>query len=136
DTDMLDDFPKRPSKEFTMPTFPEYCQYDAIGLAELIRSQQISRHEVLEAAISRLETINPTLNVASFKDYDRARASVTNASGAFAGVPFLTKDTNDLQGAPSTWGSALFKDAVAPHTDTLNQRYQDAGLVIFGKTIC
>lgn len=36
-----------------------YTAYDAIGLAELIRSREVSPVELLEAAFARLEEVNP-----------------------------------------------------------------------------
>ena len=41
--------------------FQEYCQYDAIGLAELIRTGAVSADEVLQAALARLDEVNPLL---------------------------------------------------------------------------
>ena len=44
--------------------FKEYVEYDAIGLAELIKKGEVSAKEVLQAAIDRANQINPTLNFA------------------------------------------------------------------------
>ena len=40
----------------------EYLSYDAIGLAELIASRKVSPEEVVQAALDRLEEVNPKLN--------------------------------------------------------------------------
>ena len=45
-----------------MSDFKEYDQYDGLGLAELIRAKQISAAEVCEAAIARIERLNPQIN--------------------------------------------------------------------------
>ena len=45
--------------------FQEYCQYDAIGLAELIRTGAVSADEVLQAALARLDEVNPLLQLAA-----------------------------------------------------------------------
>ena len=42
--------------------FKEYWQYDAVGLAELIRSKEVSAVEVCESAIEQIDRFNPTLN--------------------------------------------------------------------------
>ena len=42
--------------------FKEYDQYDGLGLAELIRTGQVSAAEVLEAAVTRIERLNPAIN--------------------------------------------------------------------------
>ena len=43
--------------------FPEYGEYDGVGLAALVRSGQISAREVLDEAIRRAEAVNPALNI-------------------------------------------------------------------------
>lgn len=42
-----------------MSGFREYEQYDAPGLAELVRRKNVSPGELLEAAIERVEVRNP-----------------------------------------------------------------------------
>ncbi|HET6222990.1 MAG TPA: amidase family protein, partial [Dongiaceae bacterium] len=77
-----------------MTSFPEYDRYDALGLAELIASKQVSASEVLEAAIARIEALNPAINAVVHKMYDEARRSIRAGlpQGPFTGVPFLLKD--------------------------------------------
>src|SRR4029453_6700581 len=53
--------------------FPEYEQYDALGLAELVKWGKISPPELLEAAIERVEGRNPTVNAGVMKLYDYGR---------------------------------------------------------------
>ena len=43
--------------------FQDYIRYDAVGLAELIRKKEVSADEVLQAALSRLDEVNPKLNL-------------------------------------------------------------------------
>ena len=45
-----------------MTAFPEYHKYDGLGLAELVRSKQITQVELVEEAISRIEAHNPKIN--------------------------------------------------------------------------
>ncbi|MDX5299171.1 MAG: amidase, partial [Gammaproteobacteria bacterium] len=73
----------------------EYRQYDAIGLADLIRTSQVCAAEVLEAAIAVAEQANPVINGICIPLFEQARAQVLNQSvisSPFAGVPFLVKD--------------------------------------------
>jgi amidase len=53
--------------------------------------------------------------------------------GPFAGVPFLLKDLEFLEGTRTTSGASVYQDTVAGHTGTLAQRFLDAGVTIFGK---
>lgn len=73
--------------------FPEYADYDGLGLAGLLRRGEVSPREVLEAAIERSERLNPRLNALVHEDFERARSSLAGLpDGPFRGVPFLVKD--------------------------------------------
>ena len=120
-----------------MATFPEYEGFDAVGLAGLVRSGEVAASEVLEAAIERVEALNPAVNAVVLRMYDQARAAVQGRrpDGALAGVPYLLKDLGVLAaGTVTSWGSAFFRDAVADHDSEIVARMRRAGLVIFGKT--
>ncbi len=110
---------------------------DAVGLAALIRTGALSAEEALDAAIERVEALNPALNAVVHRHYDRARQAIVDglAEGPFRGVPFLLKDLDlRLAGTVTTSGSRLFEGIVAATDSTLTARYKAAGLVIFGKT--
>ena len=117
-------------------SFKEFGAYDAVGLAELVRRRQASAEELLDEAIARTEKVDPQLNAVVVKHYDFARKQIAKGlpDGPFRGVPFLLKDLNLLAGTRTTFGASLNKDYVADHTDTLTQRFVDAGLVIYGKS--
>ena len=53
--------------------FAEYGDYDALGLAELVRKKEVSPSELLDEAIARAERINPKLNAIIRPLYERAR---------------------------------------------------------------
>ena len=118
-------------------SFEEYRNHDALSLAHLVRNGEVSAAELLEIAISCSEAINPNINCVVEKLYDRARISVKKGlpKGPFTGVPFMLKDLGmALTGTVTTNGSRFYKDAVSKHNSTVVDRYQRAGLVIFGKT--
>ena len=46
-----------------MITFDEYRRHDGIGLAQKIAAGDFSREEVLQAALARLDAVNPGLNL-------------------------------------------------------------------------
>ena len=47
--------------EITMP-FENYSDYDALGLADLVRRREVSPTELVDSAISAIEKLNPDLN--------------------------------------------------------------------------
>ncbi len=118
--------------------FSEYRRYDAVGLAGLIRRREVSADEVLHAALSRLDEVNPKLNLSAHDLRQRAFAwqrPSENHDAPLAGVPFLLKDLlADWQGAPTWSGSRMMSDYIANENSALTQAYLDAGLRIFGKT--
>ena len=115
----------------------EYFSYDALGLAELVRTKQISSSELLEIAIGLTEKLDPKLNAIPIKHFDLARENLKNQNnaGIFNGVPFLLKDLNNyLEGTVTSGGSRVLKNIKADHTSELVKRTVDSGLNIFGKT--
>src|SRR5882757_3476562 len=117
-------------------TIKEYGSYDGLGLADLVRTRQVSAHELLDEAIARTEKINPQINAVVVKHYDYARAQIERGlpGGLFSGVPFLLKDLELLEGTRTTSGASIYKDHVADHTGTLAQRFLNTGMTIFGKS--
>ena len=118
-------------------SFSEYSKYDGLGLAELIRKKKISPGELVEEAITRIETHNPKLNAVVNKLYDRARnaASGKLPDGPFRGVPFLMKDLiSTLEGIPTSQGNKLWKDIPATITSELAKRWEATGAIVVGKT--
>lgn len=114
----------------------EYVQYDALGLANLVRGGEVTAHELLEAAIDATESLNPTLNAVINTFYDDAMRYAQNGTraGPFAGVPFLMKDVLDLEGTVASLGTTLGRENVAQRNHPLVDRIQACGLVTFGKT--
>jgi len=116
--------------------FKDYGNYDAVGLAELVRKKEITPQELLDEAIARTEAVDPKINAVVVKHYDYARRQIENGlpDGPFTGVPFLLKDLDLLEGTRTTFGASLYKNEVANHSGTLAQRFLKAGLAIFGKS--
>ena len=116
--------------------FKEYGNFDAVGLADLVRRKQVSATDLLDEAIARTAKVDPQINAVVVKHYDYAERQIENGlpAGPFAGVPFLLKDLDLLQGTRTTSGATLLKDFVADHSGTLAQRFLATGVAIFGKS--
>src|SRR5213080_3519049 len=116
--------------------FKEYGNYDAVGLAELVRKKQVSAKELLDEAVARTAKVDPEINAVVVKHYDYAERQIDRGlpDGPFTGVPFLLKDLDLLQGTRTTSGATILKDFIADHTGTLAQRFLDTGVSIFGKS--
>jgi amidase len=116
--------------------FSEYVFLDGVALADLIKSGEVSRHEVTEAAIRAIEERNPDLNAAICTNFD-VTPTEGSAEGpqALDGVPFLLKDANLYSSdMPTTFGSAYFRGAAPKPDSIMVDRWRRAGLTILGKT--
>ncbi|MEI8239828.1 MAG: amidase family protein [Actinomycetota bacterium] len=112
---------------------------DATDQAALVRSGQVTPAELLDAAIERIERIDPVLNAVVIRWFHHARdiAAGELPDGPFRGVPFLLKDLwAHFAGQTLSNGNQALKD-VAPvsATDTtLVARFKAAGFVTAGRT--
>lgn len=114
-----------------------FAPLDALAQAELVRRKQATPLELVDAAIARIERLNPRLNAVISTQFEEARARAKGPlpQGPFRGVPFLLKDFLAAQaGVPLTAGSRFTQAYVPPRDSELVARYQRAGLVVLGKT--
>ena len=117
--------------------FKEYENYDATGLAELVRKKEVTPVELCEEAIGRIEKWNPKINAVVCKMYDIALALAKGdlPEGPFSGVPFLLKDLLDAYaGVPLTNGTRVLKNYIPSYDTELVKRYKKTGLIVLGKT--
>jgi amidase len=117
----------------------QLARMDATAQAELVRTGEANPAELVEAAIARVEELNPELNAVIHPLFDQGRAAAADGlgDGPFRGVPFLFKDIGAmLAGQPLHLGMKALKeiDFRAPLDSYLGQRFRDAGLVTIGKT--
>jgi len=111
-------------------------EYDAVGQAELVRKGEISPSELVEAAIARLEKVNPQINCVAEKTYEQARAAAKSVDrGApLAGVPFAIKDLGIAQKGIATHSGSRAPVFVPDFDSVLTQRYRAAGLIPIATT--
>jgi len=114
----------------------------AVDLVDALAARRISARELLDAAIARIEALDPKINAIVVRDFDRGRDAADAADAALArgerrpllGLPMTVKEQFNVAGLPTTWGYAKFKDW-RPDFDALAvQRLKAAGAVILGKT--
>ena len=118
--------------------------HDATGLAALVRSGEVKPLELIDAAIARIETLDPQLNAVIHRRFERARAEAAamgpgpaRDAGPLAGVPFLVKDISCHQaGEPFHEGMRFLRDRQwrAASDTHLAARFRAAGLITVGRT--
>ena len=118
----------------------DLARLDAVAQAELVADGEVLPIELVDAAIERIEKVNPQLNAVVTPLFEKARAAARSPElpkGPFSGVPFLLKDLIcGSAGDPLYNGSRLVKalGMVPPFDTNLAARYRAAGLVFLGKT--
>ena len=121
----------------------DLCWKPARELARMIRAKEVSPVEVVDAALARIERVNPPLNayvtVAAQQARDAAKTAEQDvvrggARGALHGVPFSAKDVTATKGIRTTSGSKIFEHNVPEEDALLVQRIRGAGAILLGKT--
>src|SRR3954452_16920687 len=117
----------------------------AAELAALIRSKKIPARDAANAALARLDAVNPKINaVVDHRPADvLAQADAIDAAiargedaGPLAGVPVTVKVNIDQQGYATTNGLKLQRDVIAATNSPVIDNLRKAGAVILGRTNC
>ncbi len=115
----------------------------ATALAAAIRARTVSAREAADAALARLDAVNPRLNavVAHRPEAVRARADAIDAAlargedaGPLGGVPVTVKVNLDQAGFATTNGLVGQRDLVATANSPVVDNLERAGAVILGRT--
>ncbi len=117
---------------------------DAHALAHAIRQRAVSCREVMQASLARIHRLNPRCNAivnlrpddallaeADARDAELARGG---PRGFLHGMPQAIKDTAQVAGLPTTWGSPLLAGNVAAQDSLYVARMKAAGCIVVGKT--
>jgi amidase len=126
-----------------MTTTRDLAFMPAVALARLYRRRAVSPLEVVQAALARIDALNPGVNAfvtlvraEALREARRATAAMRRgrALPPLFGVPVGIKDVTPTKGVLTTYGSTLFKDHV-PDVDALVvERLRAAGAIVLGKT--
>jgi amidase len=117
----------------------------AAEISALIGSKKVSAKEVAQAALARLDAVNPAINaVVDHRPADvLAQAAGIDAAiargeevGELAGVPVTVKVNIDQQGFATTNGLKLQRDVIARSNSPVIDNLRKAGAVILGRTNC
>jgi amidase len=115
----------------------------ALALAALVRSGQVSAHQVVQAHLDRIDRVNPAVNaatrvlageaLAAADRLDRARAAGAPL-GPLAGVPVTVKENHDLAGTPTTLGVRALAGQLADQDAPAVARLRAAGAIPIART--
>jgi amidase len=105
-----------------------------------VRRRELTPLELVDAAIARIERVNPAINAVITPPFEEARAAAVSRelpTGPFGGVPFLLKDLGAMQkGQPYYLGNRALRDLGfrSPFDTPLGARFRAAGFITLGKT--
>ena len=114
----------------------------ASDLVQALAERKVGALELTDAAIARIETRDAAINAVVVRDFDRARAAAKAADAALArgerrpllGLPMTVKESNNVAGLPTTWGSPAFSGFTAETDSVAVARLKAAGAIVLGKT--
>ena len=126
-----------------MSSANEICRMDATSLVTCVRSKKLSPVEVVDAALERMDELEPTLHAFCTPTPEVARKQAKAVEkaivagddpGPLAGVPYGCKDLICTAGVKTVSGSAAYADFVPDEDDVVVERMRDAGSLMLGKT--
>jgi len=115
----------------------------ASEVARLVRTRKVSAREVADAALNRLDSVNPQINaiVDCRPDLVREQADRVdtalargNDPGPLAGVPVTLKINIDQAGFATSDGSRLQKDLIAKFNSPVVDNLVHSGAVLLGRS--
>ncbi len=121
----------------------DFRSHRVVDLAANVRAGQISARELTQAALDRIEELDPQLNAFVSLDGERALAEAADLDqrmagegtvGMLAGIPLAVKDLEDVAGFPTRFGSMLSSAEPAVGDSVLVARLRAAGCIVVGKT--
>jgi len=118
----------------------EFSLLDAVAQADLVRRGEVKPLELVQAAIARIERLDPELGAVITRRFDRALAEAASSdlpNGPLRGVPFLLKDLGAyLAGDSAHSGMEFLKrhDWRESHDAHFGANLRRAGLISLGRT--
>ncbi len=118
-------------------------QLSASELVQQIRIGALSVTDVVEAHITQIERVNPSLNAVVSPLFEQARREAHEADEKRAtqndlpplfGLPVTIKDSLDVADAPATCGMLARRDRIAPSDAAVVAKLHQAGAIVLGKT--
>ncbi|MDX1540836.1 MAG: amidase [Geminicoccaceae bacterium] len=115
----------------------------ACELAAAVRAREVSPVELVEAALARIEAVQPALNCFAFVYPEQARLAAVAAErklktgepvGPLHGVPVALKDFTPVAGLTTTLGSHAYAGWIPDRDPVIWLRLRAAGAILIGKT--
>ncbi|NQW53838.1 MAG: amidase, partial [Rhodospirillales bacterium] len=115
----------------------------ASELSKLLTRGEASPVDIVDAMLKRASELQPHLNAFVLIDADGARAAARAAESRwqkgqplspFDGIPTTIKDTTNVKGWPTRYGSHSTDETPANENAAVTDRFLAAGMILLGKT--
>ena len=115
----------------------EYAAHDALGLAALVATRQVSPTELAATAAAAIAAVNPAINavVETYPDRIEKLDERKLGDGPFRGVPFLMKDVFGHEaGRKIEFGSRLCRGMIVQQDTHYCELVRASGVNILGRS--
>jgi amidase len=113
----------------------------ATTVADMLSAGEVSPLEALDAVAGRVAAVNPAVNALPTLCLDRAASHAARLGerkpedrGVLAGLPVPIKDSYEVEGVRTTWGSLAYADHIATRSDYMVEAVEAAGGIVFAKS--
>ena len=125
-------------------TATQLYELTAAAAVDLLAKREVSPSELINAALSRIEAVDPHLNALPTRCVERAREhakriesqspAMPRPRGWLGGLPVAIKDLNAVQGVRTTQGSAIYADHYPQRSDILVELLESNGAIVLAKS--
>jgi amidase len=125
-------------------TDSDLCYLSATEALRRFRARSLSPVELMQAQFDRIDAVNGQVNALAFTYGDEAMAAARAAEAAYMGdpdklrplegIPLGAKDENTIEGKVTTYGSLVYRDAVATSTTPVLARLMAGGAIVHART--
>lgn len=108
-----------------------------LDIAQKLENKELTSTDLINQSIALINDFNESVNAVVYTRFEEALAEAKEdySNTVYKGIPILIKSIGqELENAPSTNASILFKDNVSMITDNFVQKIKDLGFIIIGQT--
>lgn len=126
-----------------MSTSDELIRLTAREAVDLLKKGDVTPLELIDAAVLRIEAVDPAVNAIPTRCIDRARTharkimagGTANAESTWlAGLPVVIKDLSDVAGVRTTYGSPIYAEYVPDRSAIEVEMLERRGAIVIGKS--